>query len=47
LRLPDSKDAFRDTRATRRVVEWLVDNSLLDDETGERFVIEHPDPELP
>ncbi|MEW2330743.1 UPF0158 family protein [Micromonospora chersina] len=39
--------AFRDVRAKRRAVEWLVDNSLVDDETGERFVAEHPDPDLP
>ena len=39
--------AFRDVRAARRAVGWLVDNSLVDDETGERFVTEHPDPELP
>ncbi|MFI2652038.1 hypothetical protein [Micromonospora fulviviridis] len=44
--------AFRDVRARRRAVEWLVDNSLVDnslvdDETGERFVTEHPDPDLP
>lgn len=39
--------AFRDARAARRAVEWLVDNSLVDDETGERFHREHPDPELP
>ncbi len=39
--------AFRDTRATRRAVDWLVDNSLVDEEMGKRFIIEHPDPELP
>jgi hypothetical protein len=39
--------AFRDVRAARRTVDWLVDNSLVDDDTGERFVIDHPDPELP
>jgi hypothetical protein len=39
--------AFRGARAARRAVEWLVDNSLVDDETGERFHHEHPDPELP
>ncbi|MFI7578229.1 UPF0158 family protein [Micromonospora sp. NPDC049497] len=39
--------AFRDVRAKRRAVEWLVDNSLVDDETGERFVAEHPDPDVP
>ena len=39
--------AFRDARAKRRAVEWLADNSLLDDEMGERFATEHPDPDLP
>jgi len=39
--------ALRAARAARRAVEWLVDNSLIDDDAGERFVIEHPDPELP
>jgi hypothetical protein len=39
--------AFHDVRAERRAVEWLVDNSLVDDDTGERFVTEHPDPDLP
>ena len=39
--------ALRAARATRRAVEWLVDNSLIDDDAGERFVTEHPDPELP
>jgi hypothetical protein len=34
-------------RARRRAVEWLVDNSLVDGETGERFVAEHRDPDLP
>jgi hypothetical protein len=39
--------AFRDVRAKRRAVEWLVDNSLVDDESANRFLTEHPDPELP
>ena len=39
--------AFRDVRAARRAVEWLVDNALIDDETAQRFVTEHPDPEIP
>jgi hypothetical protein len=39
--------AFRDVRAKRRAVEWLADNSLIDDETAQRFVADHPDPELP
>lgn len=39
--------AFRDARATRRAVEWLADNSLIDDQEAERFLAGHPDPELP
>jgi hypothetical protein len=30
-----------------RAVGWLVDNSLVDDKTGERFVSDNQDPELP
>jgi hypothetical protein len=36
-----------DARARRRAVEWLADNSLVDDEAAERFLASHPDPELP
>jgi uncharacterized protein UPF0158 len=39
--------AFRDVRAARRAVDWLVDNSLVDDETGQRFRVANPDPDLP
>jgi hypothetical protein len=39
--------AFRDTRAKRRAVEWLVDSSLIDDEAASRFLTDHPDIELP
>jgi Uncharacterised protein family (UPF0158) len=39
--------AFRDVRASRRAVEWLVDNSLVDDETASRYMTGHPDPDLP
>jgi hypothetical protein len=38
---------FRDVRAERRAVDWLADNSLIDDETASRFRDDHPDPELP
>jgi hypothetical protein len=38
---------FRDVRARRRAVEWLVDNSLVGHEAGGRFAAKHPDPELP
>ena len=39
--------AFRDTRARRRAVQWLADNSLIDDGSTDRFLSEHPDPALP
>lgn len=39
--------AFRDARATRRAVEWLADNELIDDEAAERFLAGHPDSHLP
>lgn len=39
--------AFRDARATRRAVEWLVDNSLIEGEAADHFLAGHPDPELP
>jgi hypothetical protein len=38
--------AFRDARATRRAVQWLADNSLIDDEAADRFLTGHPDPDL-
>ena len=39
--------AFRDARALRRAVQWLADNSLIDDEAADRFLTGHPDPSLP
>lgn len=39
--------AFRDARAVRRAVQWLADNSLIDDDAADRFLASHPDPELP
>jgi Uncharacterised protein family (UPF0158) len=39
--------AFRDARAKRRAVEWLVDNSLVDDDAANPYLTDHPDPELP
>lgn len=36
--------AFRDARAHRRAVEWLADNSLIDEDTAARFYSDHPDP---
>ena len=37
---------FRDVRAERRAVDWLADNSLIDDEAATRFRDDHPDPAL-
>ena len=39
--------AWADVRAKRRAVEWLVDNSLVDNYTAARFLTHHPDPDLP
>jgi hypothetical protein len=39
--------AFRGARARRRAVDWLLDNSLVDDDAGRRWFEEHPDPEVP
>ena len=38
---------FRDTRARCRAVQWLADNSLIDDGSADRFLSAHPDPALP
>jgi Uncharacterised protein family (UPF0158) len=39
--------AFRDVRAKRRAVQWLADNSLVDDDAAARFLVGYPDPDLP
>ncbi len=39
--------AFRDNRARRRAVEWLVDHELIDQDTADGLIGDHPDPELP
>jgi Uncharacterised protein family (UPF0158) len=39
--------AFRDVRAKRRAVQWLADNSLVDEDASSRFLTAHPDPDLP
>jgi hypothetical protein len=36
-----------DARGTRRAVQWLADNSLIDEEAADRFLAGHPDPDLP
>ena len=38
---------FRDVRAERRAVQWLADNSLIEDDAARRFLDDHPDPSLP
>jgi hypothetical protein len=40
-------NAFRDTRAARRAVEWLLDESLINHDAADRFRAEHPDPDVP
>ena len=39
--------AFRDTRASRRAVQWLADNSLTGDDSADTFLARHSDPALP
>ena len=39
--------AFRDVRASRRAVEWLDGNSLVDHDVVRRFLDEHPEPAIP
>jgi Uncharacterised protein family (UPF0158) len=39
--------AFRDARAQRRAVEWLADNSLINDDAASTFLTGDPDPDLP
>ncbi|MCW2638802.1 MAG: hypothetical protein JWP76_1108 [Dactylosporangium sp.] len=39
--------AFRDARARRHAVDWLVDNSLIDDDAATRFLDDHPEPDVP
>jgi hypothetical protein len=38
---------FRDARARHRAVEWLADNSLIAADAAERYVADHPVPDLP
>ena len=39
--------AFRDSRARRRAVEWLADNSLIADTAATQYLADHPDPDIP
>jgi hypothetical protein len=38
---------FRDVRAQRRAVEWLLDQELVYDSAAKGFMTGHPDPDLP
>jgi hypothetical protein len=39
--------AFRDVRAQRRAVDWLLDQGLIDQNAAEKFADDHPEPSLP
>lgn len=38
---------FRDVRAQRRAVKWLLDQGLIDTNAAKNFTATHPDPPLP
>ena len=38
---------FRDARAKRRAVEWLLDEELIQEEAATTYLAEHPDPPMP
>lgn len=44
--LVPSWNAFREARARRHAVDWLVDNELIDADAAERYRAEHPEPDL-
>lgn len=47
---PDLLEAwyeFRDARAARRAVEWLAEESLIDEDAADRYLAKHPEPDLP
>jgi len=39
--------AFRDVRAQRRAVEWLLDEGIINQGAADKFAVDHPDPHLP
>jgi Uncharacterised protein family (UPF0158) len=39
--------AFREVRAKRRAVQWLLDQGLIGDDAVRDFVTSHPQPDLP
>lgn len=40
-------NVFRDNRAACRAVNWLHDESLISQDARDRFLAEHPDPDMP
>jgi Uncharacterised protein family (UPF0158) len=38
---------FRDARAKRRAVEWLLEQGLIDEDAGGRYLRQHQDADLP
>ena len=39
--------AFRDTRAGRRAVEWLLGNGLVSEDAAHQYLADNPDPDVP
>jgi hypothetical protein len=39
--------ALRDARARLRAVQWLVDQGLIEEAAAQRFMSDHPEPDLP
>ncbi len=39
--------AFSEARALRRAVEWLAEEELVDQGAAERYLTDHPQPDLP
>jgi hypothetical protein len=39
--------AFRDLRAERRAVDWLLEHELITEDDAEEFAAGHPEPDLP
>ncbi|GIF20071.1 ketosteroid isomerase-like protein [Actinoplanes tereljensis] len=38
---------FRNVRASRHAVDWLLDNALITEDQAQRYRTEHPDPDVP
>jgi len=39
--------AFSEARAVRRAVEWLAEEELIDQGVADRYLTDHPQPDLP